>query len=261
MRVLIAALVAVFLWPIIAVGEPPADIVKMHNEMLYPAVQVDHRTGGGSGTVIFSAEHDAGMETYVLTNFHVVEGAVTVAEEWDPRKKEKVTVERRDKVHVRWHSYNDLSRHVATIGKTAEIVAYDKAADLAVVKIEDSEKGADFVAHLLPEDQPLYMFEKVFAIGAGLGKTPFPTQGVLGPMNASIDGFGYLFASTPLIWGNSGGSLYHYSAERDRYELIGVPSRISASWGTPITHMAWSVKMATVRGFLRTNDLGFILGE
>ena len=69
-------------------------------------------------------------------------------------------------------------------------------------------------------------------------------------------------SSAPIIFGNSGGSLWAYSKFRDRYEMIGVPSMISAfGYGTVVTHIAWSRPISEIRTFLRDNDYGFILGD
>ena len=72
-----------------------------------------------------------------------------------------------------------------------------------------------------------------------------------------------LYLSTsPIIYGNSGGSLYVYSP-RNHYELIGVPSMVSAyGWGTVVSHMAWSRPISEIRLFLRDSGYGVkILGD
>src|SRR3990167_1317204 len=112
----------------------------MHEQMLYPVVLIDTGTGGGSGTVIRSAKNETGeVETYILTNFHVIESAVKVVEEWDPIKKEDVKKETRSPVDASWFIYNQLSRSVGTVGKALDIVAYDKTLDLALLKSRDIE--------------------------------------------------------------------------------------------------------------------------
>ena len=69
-------------------------------------------------------------------------------------------------------------------------------------------------------------------------------------------------SSAPIIFGNSGGSLWAYSKKRDRYEMIGVPSMISAfGWGTAVPHVAWSRPISEIRAFLIENDFGFIVGD
>ena len=66
--------------------------VKKITEMLYPTVLVDLGNAQGSGTVIFSSirAHESWAEekvwTLVLTNHHVVNDAISVTEEFDPKK-------------------------------------------------------------------------------------------------------------------------------------------------------------------------------
>ena len=49
---------------------------------------------------------------------------------------------------------------------------------------------------------------------------------------------------------------------RGTYELIGVPSMVSAyGWGSVITHMGWWRPISEIRIFLRENDYGYVLGD
>ena len=237
------------------------ELTTRHEQMLYTVVLVQAGSASGSGTVVHSDMHSGDYETFVLTNFHVVASAVTVEEEWDPKAQEDVKRERREPVKVLWQEYNDLSTFIGTSGKTADIVAYDEAADLALLKIRDRERGVLHIASLLPEGQALYMSETVFAVGAGLGKPPFMSEGVLGYLHEQIEGYPYLLSTAPIIFGNSGGALFRYGDHCACYEMIGVPSRISGTWLGEVSHMAWSIQMETVRAFLRENDHGFIVGD
>ncbi len=255
------AAVAAFFMIVGAVLAAPDDLVQKHREMLYPVVVVAAGSGLGSGTVIFSSEADGEWQTYVLTNHHVVRSAITVKEEWDPKTQEEVKREQRSPVQVRWFDYNDYSREIGTRGQIADIVAYDATLDLALLQTRDTERGVDYVAHLMPEDAPLYLFEITWAVGAGLGKPPFPTEGAVSNLDQRINGQPYILSSAPIIFGNSGGALFHWSPERARYEFIGVPAKVSGTWSGVVTHMAWAIPLATVREFLRDNDFGFILGD
>ncbi len=239
----------------------PADLVQKHQEMLYPVVVVEAARGSGSGTVIFSAEVDGEWQTYVLTNHHVVASAIKIKDEWDPKLQEEVKRESRTPVQVRWFDYNDYSREIGTRGQTADIVAYDATLDLALLRTRDTERGVDYAAHLMPEDAPLYLFEITWAVGAGLGEPPFPTEGAISNLDQRIKGQRYILSSAPIIFGNSGGALFHRSPERERYEFIGVPARVSGTWTGVVTHRAWAIPRSTVREFLRANDFGFILGD
>jgi len=239
------------------------NIEKKHKQMLYPTVLVSLEQGAGSGTVIFSNKVDGIIVSLVLTNYHVIENNVSVEQEWDSAKEKKVDVERRRPVDVEVFEYNNYSELIGTIGREADIVAYDEKRDLALLKITDTERLMPFVAKLYPEkkDTGPWIFSDVFAVGAGLGKPPFPTSGFLAGFSKDINGNPLWLASAPIIFGNSGGSLFVYS-QRNQYELIGVPSMVSSyGWGTAVPHMAWARPITEIRLFLRKNGFGYVLGD
>ena len=64
------------------------------------------------------------------------------------------------------------------------------------------------------------------------------------------------------IFGNSGGALYRYSDERERYEYIGIPSRITVQplgfSADSITHMGYFIPIERVYNLLRENNYDFI---
>ena len=245
--------------------------VKKIEEMLYPTVMVDvGRDGQGSGTIIFSGEreHESWKEekvwTLVLTNHHVIQRAVQILEEFDPKQGKKVQKETRRPVHVRFWDYNDYSTAVGTTGRRALILAWDKDRDLALLRLDDNERVIENIATLWPEDEGgPYLFQKTWAIGSGLGNPPYPTEGLLSGINGKDrKGRSLYLSSAPIIFGNSGGSLWAFSSKRDRYEMIGVPSMVSAyGWGNIVTHIAWSRPISEIRSFLRENDYGFVLGD
>jgi len=235
-----------------------------HVEMLYPTVLVRLERGSGSGTVIYSElNEDQEYESYVLTNNHVIQNYVKITKIWSSELKAYVETESRRPVNIDLWEYNNFSTAIGTIGRIAEIVAYDTSRDLALLRVEDTERQLPYVATLYPEglDDGPWIFQTVYAVGAGLGKPPFPTMGLLAGYSRDQDGNELYLASAPIIFGNSGGSLYVYSPRRT-YELIGVPSMASAyGWGNVVTHMAWSRPIAEIRIFLRENKFGFILGD
>ena len=236
-----------------------------HLEMLYPTVLVRVGNGTGSGTVIYSElNEDQEYESYVLTNWHVVQNYVKISKVWNSDKQENVETENRRPVNIDMWEYNNFSTAVGTMGRLAHIVAYDKSRDLALLQVADKERQMPHVAALYPEgkDNGPWIFSTVYAVGAGLGKPPFPTMGLLSGYGRDRDGNNLYLASAPIIFGNSGGALYVYSPRRE-YELIGVPSMVSAyGWGNVVTHMAWSRPISEIRIFLRANSYGEkILGD
>ena len=229
-------------------------------EMLYTIVRVDTGSGNGSGIVVYSGKLESAddhYDTYILTNNHVIASAVKIVDEWNSTKGEKVQKERRLPVTVNWFDYNKCSRHVGTRGRTADIVHYDAAADLAVLKIRDREGRVPYVARMISENATINLGDPVWAAGAGLGEPPFITFGHVAFLDKQIEGYRYMLASAPIIFGNSGGALFR---ERDgQFDLIGVTSKMSGSqFSGAVSHMGWSIPMETVRVFLREAKLFFI---
>jgi S1-C subfamily serine protease len=234
-------------------------------EMLYPSVMVDVGGALGSGTVIYSGQRDDGeVWTMILTNHHVITSAVKLVEEFDPKKGTEIMREHRRPVRIRFWSYSNFSSAIGTSGRIAHIVAWDKHRDLSLLRVADKERVYESVATLWPEDADgPFVFQRAWAVGSGLGNPPYPTEGLLSNTTAKDrDGYSLYQASAPIIFGNSGGSLYVYSETRERYELIGVTSMVSAvGWGTPISHMAWSRPVNEIRAFVRENDFGWAIGD
>ena len=263
-------LTIMLLFPLNSIAQNTEAPIKKIEQMLYPTVMVDLRHGQGSGTVVFSdtRKHpswkDEKVWSLILTNFHVVATAINISEEFDPIKGKEVKKETRSPVHVRFWDYNDYSSAVGTTGRTAKIVAWDRARDLALLRIDDKERKLENVGSLWPEEAGgPYLFQTVWAVGSGLGNPPYPTEGLLsGISGRDANGLPMYLSSAPIIFGNSGGSLWAYSKNRKRYELIGVPTAISAAgWGAIVAHMAWSRPVSEIRAFLRENSFGFVIGD
>ena len=258
------------LLPMSAVAETEAPVKKI-TEMLYPTVMVDlGGDGTGSGTVIFSGvrEHESWKDekvwSLVLTNHHVVKGAIGIEEEFDPKRGKNIQKETRRPVHLRLWDYNDYSTAVGTTGRVARILAWDKHRDLALLRLDDNERTMKNVAILWPENVGgPYLFQKTWAVGSGMSNPPYPTEGLLsGISGKDAKGRSLYLSSAPIIFGNSGGSLWAFSKKRDRYEMSGAPSMVGAyGWGNIVTHIAWSRPVSEIRSFLRENDFGFVLGD
>ena len=260
---------ALLIIPQFAVAETEAPVKKI-TEMLYPTVMVDLSDGQGSGTVVFSGKRkheswkDEKVWTLVLTNHHVVASAVSIEEEFDPKRQKNVQKETRRPVHVRLWDYNDYSTAIGTTGRVARIVAWDKHRDLALLRLDDKERVMENIATLWPENiGGPYLFQKTWAVGSGMSNPPYPTEGLLsGISGKDAKGRALYLSSAPIIFGNSGGSLWAYSKSRDKYEMIGVPSMVGAfGYGNIVTHLAWSRPISEIRAFLRENDYGFVVGD
>jgi S1-C subfamily serine protease len=259
MKIWMLLLLLMFVTPALAVE--PDDYKLRHKQMIYSVVLVDVGLGSGSGTVIYSAQRDDEWHTYILTNEHVIAGLVTINEEWSSAAGKKIKVERRKPLEARWFQYNDYSRAIGNAGKRASIVAWDKGIDLALVRVDDTERGVGHVAALMPEGEYPHLTEKVWAVGAGLGRPPFATEGRVSLLDEIIDGEKYILMSAPIIFGNSGGALFRWSETRTRYELVGVPSRGTRVWSTVVQSMSFAIPMQTVYRFLVEECYGPIAGQ
>mgnify|MGYP003147493118 CR=1 FL=1 len=235
-----------------------ADCGPQHSEMLNTAVRINT---SGSGTVLYSKQHNAVWESYILTNYHVIADQITIREVWDGMQGKKIKRETREPVTAFWFDYVRCSRSVGTRGRIADIVAHDEQRDLALLRLRDTERGVDRIAYILPENESPKLGQTVWAIGAGLGYPPSMTSGEMAFSEQMINGYRYQLATAPIIFGNSGGALFAYSEDRKQYEMIGVPSRVSATGFQAVTHMGWSIPTETVSIFLRDNFHGFIIGD
>ena len=121
-----------------------------HEEMLDTAIRVNT---AGSGTVLYSKQHDNKWESYILTNYHVIGKQITIREIWDGLKGKKIKRETREPVTAFWFDYVRCSRSVGTRGRIADIVAHDEQRDLALLRLRDTERGVDRIAHILPEEE------------------------------------------------------------------------------------------------------------
>jgi S1-C subfamily serine protease len=247
-----------------ALADPSPQI--RHEQMIYPVVLIQTGGGSGSGTVIFSETHEGEVHTYILTNHHVIKNSVHVTKVWcsGPPKcdqPEKIDVERRDSLRAQWFDYNELSRSIGMRSQKADIIAYSKLYDLALLRTRNKETPVKYVAAIIPEDAPIYLGDEVKCVGAGLGNPPFITSGEVSFLDAEIKGEDgtYTTMSCQLIFGNSGGAAFRWSGSE--FQLVGVPAKVSATWATgPVTHMAWAISMETVRAFLVEHELGWIVG-
>ncbi|RLI77021.1 hypothetical protein DRP04_11975, partial [Archaeoglobales archaeon] len=157
-------------------------------------------------------------------------------------------------VQVELFRYKYLSRSIGETVIDAEIVAYDEAQDLALLKLRSIDK-MDFVAYTYPPQdmKNIHVFDKVVAVGAAMGAPPIPTVGHICNLDIEIDNYLYGLSTALTIYGNSGGALFRWSDNRQRWEFIGVPSRIQVMLGfstQAITHMGYFIPVWRVYNFL-----------
>lgn len=230
------------------------DIRKMHEEMLWVTVRIKAEKAWGSGTVLYSGpDKDGAYQTLVLTCHHIIADNIKVETKFDSRVGYDIKKETRIPAEVEFFYYEKLSICQGISGSMrADIVAYDVDADIAILKLRRNSK-VDFVANLFPKGQEaeVHVFDDVWACGAALAHEPIATHGIINFMNQQMgEGVEYWMSSAQVIFGNSGGAMFRYSRERNRFEYIGIPARICVSMAgfspDAITHMGFFVPITRI---------------
>jgi len=239
-------------------GKISGDVAKKHDEMYYTACKVITPKATGSGIVIYSKKDEGGNAvTYLLTNHHVVKSNIDIKEKFDEVLKKKVDKETLKVLTVEFFSYNDFSRAVGSQTFEADIVAYSHTdeLDLALLRLRDKERLFKMVARLYPYDvrNKIFTFDKVYAVGAGLGEPVFQTGGEVTNASYEIEGRRFIGTNSPITFGNSGGGLFKLEKDSHFY-LIGVPARVKLQgWADVANHIGFAVPIASIYEFLKKN--------
>lgn len=176
------------LYTVNATSPAEKNVRDLVDELGESVVQVKTPGGLGSGFII---NEDGSL----ITNFHVIEGESQIS------------------VEVYHLTGGNLDRKTY---KKVRILALNKFADLALLRIED-EDAPKFETVPVGESEELMVGERVFAIGSPLGLERTVTEGILSTKTRLIDGGLYLQTNAQINPGNSGGPLFNR-----RGEVIGV---------------------------------------
>ena len=171
---------------------PIRTVLELVNQIGEAVVQV--RTPSGLGSGFFLNE-----DGFLITNFHVIEGETQIS------------------VEVYHQKDGQLDRKTY---KQVRIIALNKFADLALLKVEDKD-APRFKFVPLGSADALSVGERVFAIGSPLGLERTVTEGILSTKTREMGGLLYLQTTAQINPGNSGGPLFNLSGEvdrRDEYE-------------------------------------------
>lgn len=171
-------------------------------------------TSCGSGVII--AETDEAF--YMVTNYHVVEGAVTLSV-----------------------GFVDGAVY------QAELCGTDSGLDLAVIKVARSALSSDTLSQItvvsIGDSNNLKVGEQVVAIGNALGYGQSVTTGIVSALNRVIssdtDSSSYIQTDAAINPGNSGGALLNMDGE-----LIGINTAKTAS--TDVEGMGYAIPISHV---------------
>jgi serine protease Do len=195
---------------------PVRTVRELVSQLGEGVVQV--RTPGGLGSGFFLNE-----DGFLMTNFHVIEGETQI---W---------------VEVYHQKDGQLERKSY---KEVRIVAMNKFADLALLRIED--KGAPkFKPVSLGSTEPLAVGEHVFAIGSPLGLERTVTEGILSTKTRQLQGDLYLQTTTQINPGNSGGPLFNLAGH-----VIGI-TNMKITYGEGL---GFAIPVEAVKFFLEHRD-------
>lgn len=259
--VLIAILAIVFLS---FIGGASAALTgkEAHERYIYPSVRVSVGYGGGSGTVVYSnlsVPHGkdttyTGYSTYVLTNHHVIAGAIDIKEEWDPDIGKKVKKEKRSVVYVEVFKYKDLSTPVGTMKIEADIVIYSKDGDMALLKLRMDDPVL-YVAKMpkMEDTEKIRVMDESIAVGCSLGYPTIPSVGVISRLNLQVESLPFHMSSAQIIFGNSGGSMYTTDGT-----FVGIPSMVAVAWRSAVTHMGLFIPVKRIYEWFEKQHYDFI---
>jgi serine protease Do len=172
--------------PAPAAGRPTGDLSlrELVNRLGEAVVQVRTPSALGSGFIL-------NKDGDLVTNFHVIEGETQIS------------------VEVYHQVGGRLDRKVY---KQVRIIAVNKFADLALLKIEDKDAPA-FVTAPLGDADALSVGQTVFAIGSPLGLERTVTEGIISTRTREFQGALYLQTTAQINPGNSGGPLFNLAGQ------------------------------------------------
>jgi serine protease Do len=179
---------------------------------------VQVRTPGGLGSGCIISE-----DGFLITNYHVIEGETQIS------------------LEVYQQTGGQLERKNY---KQVRIVALNKFADLALLKVEDKD-APQFKRLILGDSDAMAVGERVFAIGSPLGLERTVTEGILSTKTRQIGGELYLQTNAQINPGNSGGPLFSL-----RGEVIGVTT-LKIPFGEGL---GFAIPVETVKYFLNHRD-------
>ena len=189
---------------------------ELVNEIGEAVIQV--RTPSGLGSGFFLNE-----DGFLITNFHVIESETQIS------------------VEVYHQKDGQLDRKTY---KQVRIIALNKFADLALLKVEDRDADR-FKSVALGSAEVLSVGESVFAIGSPLGLERTVTEGILSTKTREMGGLLYLQTTAQINPGNSGGPLFNLSGE-----VIGVTNmKVSSGEG-----LGFAIPVEYVKFFLDHRD-------
>jgi len=195
---------------------PASTVRDLVNQLGEAVVQVRTPSGLGSGFII-------NEDGFLITNFHVTEGETQLS------------------IEVYHQANGELQRKSY---KQIRIVAMNKFADLALLKIDDKD-APKFKYVSFGSADALAVGDGVFAIGSPLGLERTVTEGIMSTKTRQLAGELYLQTTAQINPGNSGGPLFNM-----RGEVVGV-TNMKITFGEGL---GFAIPVESVKYFLDHRD-------
>ncbi len=197
-------------------GGAERSVRELVGQLAEGVVQVRTPAGLGSGFIL-------NEDGFLVTNFHVIENETQIS----------VEVYRQNGPQLERRTY-----------KQVRIVALNKFADLALLRIED-EAAPKFVSVPVGDSESLAVGDRVFAIGSPLGLERTVTEGIVSTKTRPMQGDLYLQTTAQINPGNSGGPLFNL-----RGEVVGV-TNMKIAYGEGL---GFAIPAEALRFFLNHRD-------
>ena len=172
--------------------------------------------------VLVDVDNGSGSGTFiapsvVLTNHHVIRNTKNIA----------------------------ITPNGLTLSYKAHVLYSDPALDLALIIVDGYT--SHFIAHLA--DTPVLPYTHVYAIGHPIGLPLLVTDGRWQYRHDTVCDI----ITTPIFFGNSGGSAVVYNRVRDRMELVGVPNKVYGLSKMMYAHSVCIIPLPVVTQYLNTH--------
>lgn len=184
------------------------------------AIEPKETTSCGSGVIIYSDE----SYIYMLTNYHVVQGATSLSVTFVDDKTSE-----------------------------AQVCGYDESTDVAVIKVAVSDVSSDTLSKIsvvkIGDSNSLVVGEQVVAIGNALGYGQSVTTGIVSAVNRSISNNSttetYIQTDAAINPGNSGGALLNMDGE-----LIGINTAKISS--TEVEGIGYAIPISSITDLIKS---------
>jgi len=210
----------------------PAQDIRI-NQVLAPVVRVHIGDLGGGSGVIIRTDRVSGR-TLILTAGHVV------------RHLEPGEIAENELLTVDLFIYGPGGHGLVIRTVPGTVIQKDYDQDMAIIEIHDVAPVV--VAPLLPETEPLRLFDAVYAVGCPTMLMPISTLGEIVSFHEKIGDTLFLTATANTIFGNSGGALM--VQRHGRWYLCGLMVKGRVAHNQFLTHIGFYIPLDRIRPFV-----------